>query len=51
MASQSSLQNHHAALDEKISAEMKRPVPDAVTIQRLKKEKLAIKQQIIATMR
>ncbi len=46
MASQSSLMNHHAALEEKISAEMKRPVPDTTTLQKLKKEKLSIKQQI-----
>lgn len=46
MASQSSLQNHHAVLEEKISEEMKRPVPDTSLVQRLKKEKLAIKEQI-----
>jgi hypothetical protein len=46
MASQSSLLNHHAALEQKINAEMKRPVPDSVTIQKLKKEKLAIKEQL-----
>lgn len=46
MASQSSLQNHHAVLEEKISEEMKRPVPDQITIQKLKKEKLSIKEKI-----
>ena len=43
--------NHHAALEEKISAEMKRPMPDTTVIQRLKKEKLHIKQQIGVTKR
>jgi hypothetical protein len=46
MSSPTSLKNHHAALEEKIHAEMKRPRPDETLIQRLKKEKLSIKEQL-----
>lgn len=42
----SSLQLKHAGLERKIQDEMRRPMPDEVTIQKLKKRKLRIKEEI-----
>lgn len=40
------LQTKHAGIDRQIRQEMTRPMPDAVTIQALKKQKLRIKEEI-----
>lgn len=40
------LQTKHAGIDRRIRQEMTRPMPDAVTIQALKKQKLRIKEEI-----
>lgn len=40
------LVNSHRWIDEKLSAEMERPMPDSMTIQRLKRRKLAIRDDI-----
>ncbi len=40
------LQSKHATLEAKLHDEMNRPVPDAATIQLLKKRKLALKEEI-----
>jgi len=40
------LQAKHAGLEARINEESQRPMPDAVTINRLKKEKLRIKEEI-----
>ena len=42
----SALQLKHAGLDQKLQQEMSRPLPDLTTIQRLKKQKLRIKEVI-----
>ncbi|MGJ0237877.1 YdcH family protein [uncultured Novosphingobium sp.] len=42
----SALQNKHAGLERQIQSEMSRPVPDAVAIQALKKQKLRLKEEI-----
>ena len=42
------LHTKHAGLEAKLHAEMSRPVPDAVMIQRIKKEKLRIKEELAA---
>lgn len=41
-----SLAARHAALDASLSAELKRPLPDAVVLARLKREKLKVKEQL-----
>jgi hypothetical protein len=46
MASQSSLADRHAKIDEEIRAEEMRPMPDEMLIRTLKKKKLALKEQI-----
>ena len=43
------LQSKHAGLEKQIRAEMNRPVPDARTIQDLKKRKLRIKEELAAS--
>ena len=40
------LQAKHRGLDSRLKDEMARPVPDAATIQALKKQKLRIKEEI-----
>lgn len=40
------LSARHAQIDGKISAEMTRPLPDAVRIGLLKKQKLKLKEEI-----
>lgn len=40
------LHTKHAGLEAKLHAEMTRPVPDAVMIQQIKKEKLRIKEEL-----
>ena len=40
------LSSKHAKLDERIHAELKHPMPDAVRITELKKRKLQLKQKI-----
>jgi hypothetical protein len=41
-----SLRTKHAQLDRLIEDEVHRPMPDQVTISRLKREKLKLKEQI-----
>ena len=41
-----SLRAKHAHLEQEIDDELHRPLPDQVTLQRLKKEKLKIKDEI-----
>ena len=36
----------HARLDASLAAELKRPMPDAITLRRLKREKLKLKDAI-----
>lgn len=36
----------HARLDASLAAELKRPIPDAVELRRLKREKLKLKDQL-----
>lgn len=43
-----SLKIKHAALDSLLSDEMKRPLPDSLTLQELRRKKLALKQEIVA---
>ncbi len=40
------LQSKHAGLEARLREEMARPSPDAATIQALKKQKLALKEEI-----
>lgn len=42
----SALEAKHAVLERRISAETQRPLPDAVTLAALKKQKLLIKQEM-----
>lgn len=42
------LQTKHAGLEDRIAEESRRPVPDAATLAQLKKEKLRIKDEIVA---
>lgn len=41
-----SLQSRHATLEERISDEDRRPMPDADTLTRLKLEKLHLKEEL-----
>lgn len=41
-----SLRSKHARLEQLIDEELHRPLPDQVTVSRLKKEKLRIKDEI-----
>jgi hypothetical protein len=43
-----SLNARHAKLDASLAAEMRRPVPDAATVSRLKREKLRLKEEVEA---
>ena len=38
----------HRSLEEKLADETKRPLPHSATVQRIKKRKLAIKEEIVA---
>jgi len=40
------LKAKHAALEDKLELEKKRPVPDEITITELKRQKLRLKDQI-----
>ena len=42
-----SLNARHAALDASVNAETRRPLPDQVTLARLKREKLKVKEAIV----
>lgn len=42
----SALQSKHAGLEARIRDEMNRPAPDTATIQKLKKEKLRLKEEL-----
>lgn len=42
------LHDEHSALDNKLRGELARPAPDLVTVGRLKREKLAVKDRIAA---
>ena len=42
----SALEAKHATLDERIAAESHRPMPDALTIADLKKQKLRVKEEM-----
>lgn len=44
----SALRGKHEALDRKISEEERRPVPDTIRIHSLKKEKLRLKEVLLA---
>jgi hypothetical protein len=41
------LRSKHAHLEEAIDEELHRPLPDQVTITRLKREKLKVKEEIV----
>ena len=45
----SALEAKHAVLDQRISAESQRPLPDALAIADLKKQKLKLKEEMLAT--
>jgi hypothetical protein len=40
------LKNKHAGLENRLRQELARPVPDAATVQYLKKRKLQLKEEI-----
>lgn len=40
------LNSKHAGLDDRLRAEMARPVPDASMVQDIKKQKLRLKEEI-----
>lgn len=42
------LENKHAHLDDKIKRELKNPHPDTIRLATLKKQKLHLKEQILA---
>lgn len=44
----SALKSRHADLDEKIANEERRPAPDVAVLAQLKKQKLKIKEEMIA---
>lgn len=43
---QNALSARHAQIDGMISAEMTRPLPDSVTLARLKRQKLKLKEEV-----
>jgi len=45
-AHQTALETKHATLDRRINAETQRPVPDAMILADLKKQKLRLKEEI-----
>ncbi len=42
------LKERHGAIESRITAEQNRPLPDALVLQQLKREKLAIKDEMDA---
>jgi len=44
----SALRDKHEALDQQITTEEARPVPDTILIHKLKKEKLRLKDEMLA---
>jgi len=42
------LQTKHAGLESRLHQEMSRPAPDEVTIKKLKRQKLRLKEEIAA---
>ncbi|WP_293857310.1 DUF465 domain-containing protein [Sphingomonas sp. SCN 67-18] len=44
----SALEAKHAGLDAQISKELRRPIPDSAILASLKKQKLKIKEAIVA---
>jgi hypothetical protein len=42
------LQHKHAGIEARLREEMARPAPDTATIQSLKKQKLRLKEEIVA---
>lgn len=46
-----SLRRRHAALDAAVETEQARPAPDTLALSRLKKEKLAVKEELILAAR
>ncbi len=46
MASRAQLNSRHEALEQQLAAELKRPMPDPILLQRIKREKLALKEQL-----
>lgn len=47
-AHQTALETKHANLDRRIADEMHRPLPDQTTIADLKKQKLRVKEELLA---
>lgn len=43
---QTALESKHAVLDQRISQENQRPMPDAMLIAELKKQKLRVKEEM-----
>jgi len=43
---QTALETKHAGLDKRIAAESQRPIPDALVLADLKKQKLRLKEEI-----
>ena len=48
IAHRSALEAKHAGLDREITAEEHRPMPDAVRLAAMKKQKLRLKEEIVA---
>lgn len=44
----SALEAKHAQLDRRIATESQRPLPDAITLAALKKQKLKVKEEMAA---
>lgn len=47
----STLKQRHAALEESINKEAQRPMPDFLLIQKLKRERLVLKEKIVSEER
>jgi hypothetical protein len=45
----SALEAKHATLDQRITAESQRPVPDTIVLAELKKQKLRLKEEITSS--
>jgi hypothetical protein len=43
---QQALETKHAVLDRRIAEEVQRPLPDAITLAGLKKQKLKLKEEL-----
>lgn len=44
----SALQAKHESIEAKIRTEMNRPIPDSTLLSRLKKQKLRVKEELVA---